>query len=151
MIELLSKFGSRGMRTTFSNDLSNVLMIEERRKHNRYKIECPVRALTPGRGKKKVLGRGTLYDINENGARFTLDHALDEGKRMSLEVDFRNPDDQVTTIRFPAIVKRVNGANQYEIAVSFLKGESFIRGKRTSTKAEDSQWYQFTQGSRWIN
>lgn len=144
-------WGGRGIRTTFSNDVVNVLMIEDRRKRNRFKIKCPVRVLTPGRGKKKIIGRGTLYDINDKGARFTLDHALDEGKRMSLEVDFRNPDDQVTTIRFPAIVERVNRTTQHEIAVSFLKGESYFHGKRTSATTDNSLWNRFTKGSRWIN
>lgn len=126
-------------------------MIEERRQHARYKIECPVTVLTPGRGKKRILGHGWLYDINDKGARFYLDRPLDTGQRISLEVDFRNPDGQVTTIRFPAIVRRVSPGDLHEIVVTFLKGESYIRGRNSRKKSEDPLWSRFNQGSNWIN
>ena len=126
-------------------------MTEERRKHARHRIDCPVAALTPGRGKKRLIGRGWLHDINEQGARFFLNHTLETGVRISLDVDFRNPGGQVTTIRFPGIVQRVSEDGPYEIAVSFLKGESYIRGKRSQENGEESPLAHFTKGSIWIN
>lgn len=139
------------MRASDPMHATTAPMIEERRQHARYKIECPVTVLTPGRGKKRTLGHGWLYDINDKGARFYLDRPLDAGQRISLEVDFRNPDGQVTTIRFPGIVGRVSPGDLHEIVVTFLKGESYIRGRNSRKKSEDSLWSRFNQGSNWIN
>lgn len=139
------------MRTEYLNDTLSVPMTEERRKHTRYRIDCPVAVLTPGRGKKRVIGRGWLQDISDQGARFFLNQALEADARISLEVDFRNPDGQVTTIRFPGIVRRVSDGSPFEVAVSFLKGESYIRGKRSQEKTKKSLWDQFSNGSVWIN
>ena len=152
MIESHMRFPAEGgMRAGYSNDATNAPMTEDRRQCARYKIDCPVTVLTPGRGKKRMLGRGWLYDINDKGARFFLDHTLEEGHRISLEVDFENHVGQVTTIRFPGIVRRVSAGDFYEVAVSFLKGESHIRGKGSREKVEDLPWNRFTKGSTWIN
>jgi PilZ domain len=140
-----------GMRTTHSKDLRFVPMTEERRQCARYKIDCPVTVLTPGRGKKRLIGRGWLYDINDKGARFLLECSLDAGSLISIEVDFLNPDGQFTTIRFRGIVTRVSPGDSYEIAVSFLKGESYVRGKGSRVKKGDSPWNQVPSGSHWIN
>lgn len=139
------------MRPEYLSDTLSVPMTEERRKSTRYRIDCPVAVLTPGRGKKRTIGRGRLHDISEQGARFLLDHPLEVGARISVEVDFRNPGGQVTTIRFPGIVRRTSGESSLEVAVSFLKGESYIRGKRAEEKPEASIWDQFSNGSIWIN
>lgn len=139
------------MRTEYLNDTLSVPMTEERRKSTRYGIDCPVAVLTPGRGKKRIIGRGWLHDISERGARFLLNHTVEVGARISVEVDFRNPGGQVTTIRFPGIVQRVSEGNPFEVAVSFLKGESYIRGKRAEEKSKKSLWDQFSNGSIWIN
>ena len=129
----------------------NSPMPEEKRQHERFKIDCPVIVLTPGRGRKRMVGRGWLYDINNSGARFLLDHPLGPGDRISLEVDFQNPDGEVTAIRFPGIVKRVSPGASYEIAVSFSKGGSFVRGKGSRSKSKGSPLDQFNKGSNWIN
>ena len=138
------------MQAIFFN-VTDVPMTEDRRKCSRFTIDCPVRVLTPGRGKKRLIGEGLLHDIGEKGARFILDRSLDEGKRISLEVDFRNPDGEVTTIRFRGIVRRVEQGQVSEIAVFFLKGESYIRGKKPSKASEDSLWTRFTAGNHWVN
>jgi PilZ domain len=98
-----------------------------------------------------MLGRGWLYDISEKGARFFLDHILEEGRRVSLEVDFRNQYGEVTGIRFPAIIRRIAPGDLHEIAVCFLKGESYIRRKGTYGKRQDSPWSCFAKGNNWIN
>lgn len=126
-------------------------MIEDRRRHKRFNIDCPVSVFTPGRGKKHIVGRGWLYDINDNGARFLLDHSLSVGDRISLVVEFQNPDGEVTAIRFPGIVKRVTSEASYEIAVSFLKGGSFVRRKGSRGKKRLPQLVQSENGYRWIN
>lgn len=139
------------MREDFPNKVASVPMTGEKRQRVRFKINCPVRVLTPGRGKKRLIGSGSLYDINEKGARFFLDHSLEVGHRISLEVDFRHPDGTVTTIRFRSIVARVLPGESYEIAVSFLKGESYVPGKLPRGKTAYSAWNLVTKGSNWIN
>lgn len=139
------------MREDFSNNAASGPMTEEKRQCARFKIDCPVRVLTPGRGKKRLIGRGSLYDINEKGARFFLDGSLEAGHRISLEVDFRHPDGDVTTIRFPSVVTRVLSGESYEIAVSFLKGESYVPGKGSRGKRDASLWNLVSKGSHWVN
>lgn len=150
MIKSWTQPGGAAVRAEYSNDVYFLPMTDDRRKCTRYRIDCPVAVVTPGRGKKRVIGRGWLHDIGEQGARFFLNHTLESGTRISLEVDFRNPGGQVTTIRFPGIVRRVSGGSPFEAAVSFLKGESYIRGKR-SWKDDKSIWDQFSNGNTWIN
>lgn len=98
-----------------------------------------------------MVGRGWLYDINDNGARFLLDHPLRLGDRISLVVDFQNPDGEVTAIRFSGVVKRVASGTSHEIAVTFLKGGSFIRHKSSRGKKETPHLVQSNNGYRWIN
>ena len=126
-------------------------MQHERRRRVRYKMDCPVTVLTPGRGKKRVIGRGWLYDVSDKGARFILDHSLKVGTRISLEVDFTHPDGEITTIRYPGVVNRVLEGDSYEIAVFFLKGESYIRGKGSKGKSKGFPQERFTKGSHWVN
>lgn len=139
------------METRVRTTYTDLPMNDERRQHARHKIECPVTALTPGRGKKRILGCGQLYDIGDKGARFYLDSPLAEGHRISLEADFQHPDGHVVTIRFRGIVRRVSPGRLYEIAVSFLKGASFIRRKGSREKSKDSPGNRLTTGSNWIN
>lgn len=139
------------MQTDSSKNAASVPMTKEKRQRVRFKIDCPVTVLTPGRGRKRTLGRGWLYDISEKGARFFLDHPLEVGLRISLEVDFRNQDGQITGIRFPAIIRRLAPGDLHEIAVCFLKGESYIRRKSARGKHHDSPWDRFAKGNNWIN
>jgi len=97
------------------------------------------------------LGCGWLCDISVKGAKFLLDRTLENGDRISLDVDFRHPDGAITTIRFPAIVKRVSAGSSYEIAVYFLKGESYItpNGGRNRRRTSSSRWV--SSANKWIN
>lgn len=139
------------MRTIYSDNVIPVSMPDDRRQRDRYAIDCPIKVLTPGRGKKRMIGRGWLHDISENGARFLLDQPVEVGRRISLEVAFQNPDGEVTAIRFPGTVKRVNAGASHEVAVSFSKGGSFVRHKSPRGKDHDSPWSRLTKGSTWIN
>lgn len=141
----------RSMRTIYSDNVISASMSDERRQRERYTIDCPIKVLTPGRGKKKMIGRGWLYDISENGARFLLDQPIEVGRRISLEVAFQNPDGEVTAIRFPGTVKRVNAGASHEVAMSFSKGGSFVRQKSSRGRNKDSRWSRLTKGSTWIN
>lgn len=143
--------GGQSMRTIYSDNVIPVSMPDDRRQRDRYAIDCPIKVLTPGRGKKRMIGRGWLHDISENGARFLLDQPVEVGRRISLEVAFQNPDGEVTAIRFPGTVKRVNAGASHEVAVSFSKGGSFVRHKSPRGKDHDSPWSRLTKGSTWIN
>lgn len=113
---------------------------EERRRQVRYAISCPVTVFTPGRGRKRAIGSGWLRDINDLGARFESDRRLAVDERVSLEVHFSNPDGAVTIMRFPARVKRISEGTAHEIAVSFLKGGTFVRRKGTACKNKSGIW-----------
>lgn len=138
-----------GMRTSYTRWGAIPLVVEERRQRMRYQIDCPVTVLTPGRGRKRTIGRGWLHDVSDRGARFNLDHALVPGDCVSLELHFLNPDGEVTNIRYRAVVKRVLQKESYEIAVAFLNRGSFVR--RGNRKDKDSQWVQMSNSSNWIN
>lgn len=120
----------------------------ERRREVRYAIRCPVTALTPGRGRKRVIGRGWLRDINDQGARFELDTCLAVNDRISLEVHFSNPDGAVTTMRFQARVMRIFPERTHDVAVSFSRGGAFIRRKDRRVKNIGPIR---KSGSGWIN
>ncbi|HET7211957.1 MAG TPA: PilZ domain-containing protein [Terriglobia bacterium] len=139
------------MRSIYSDYVIPVSMSDDRRQRERYAIDCPIKVLTPGRGKKRMIGRGWLHDISENGARFLLDQPVEVGRRISLEVAFQNPDGEVTAIRFPGTVKRVNAGDSHEVAMSFSKGGSFIRQKSPQGRNHDSPWSRLTKGNTWIN
>jgi PilZ domain len=125
-------------------------MTEERRRQKRYTIDCPVTVQTPGRGKKHPIGHGWLCDISDKGARFRLDHPMQVGSRISLDVHFSNPNHQVTTIRFPGIVKRVSQDDAHEAAIVFLKGTSFIRNNQDSFH-KGLQQIHINEHGKWIN
>lgn len=128
----------------------NDQMTKERRRQKRYEIDCPVTVLTPGRGRKRTLGRGWLCDISDKGARFRLDHPMQAGNRISLDVHFSNPNRQVTTIRFQGLVKRVSQEDSHEVAITFLKGTSFIRNGHNSFHKGLQQVHVDPSG-KWIN
>lgn len=137
------------MRTNNSHVEIYELMTQEKRKRKRYKIDCPVTALTPGRGKKRKLGSGWLDDISDHGARFHLDQPLTTGERISLVVHFSIPSGDVTDIRFRAVVRRVSHLASYDIAVSFLKGESYLR--RDGSRGKGLPRFHVGDSGRWIN
>lgn len=136
------------MRTSYSNDPLNGTMVEERRKNKRYEIDCSVTVLTPGRGRKRTIAQGWLHDISETGARFLLDHPIQIGNRVTLDVHFSHPDGEVTTMRFQGIVKRVSSGESNETVVSFSRGGTFVRPAHARQK--DAPRIQ-TAKSDWIN
>lgn len=137
------------MRTSYLTDVTHQPMAQERRKRKRYKIDCPVTVLTPGRGKKRMIGCGRLDDISDNGVRFHMDHSLAAGDRISLDVHFLNLNGEVIDIRFRGIVRRVSRGASHEIAVSFLKGESYLRRDRSQGRSLPR--VQMNSSGRWIN
>lgn len=116
----------------------------------KYKIDCPVSVLTPGRGKKRMVARGWLAEIGVRGARILLNEPLPLNTRFTLDVHLTNLDKTITTIRFQSIVTRVACGPPSELTLSFLGKEGFIRGKVTEFR-EDSQYVRTKGSERWIN
>ena len=114
-----------------------------------YKIDCPVSVLTPGRGKKRTIARGWLYEIGESGARIFLNEPLSLNSRITLDVHLSNPDSMITTVRFKSIVTRVYYGPPYELALAFSGKEDFIRGKVTESQ-EGSQMVRAKGSEKWI-
>lgn len=123
--------------------------LKDRRRSERYSISCDITLLTPGRGRKRVIGQGRLIDINDRGARFESNNLLAVDDRVSLEVHFSNPDGNITNMRFPGIVKRVSAGIWHEIAVSFLRGGSFVR--RKDSHGINSSVFRTTEKGNWVN
>jgi hypothetical protein len=94
----------------------------------RYALNCPVivEILSKGRGGQPE--RGELLDIGRGGARLTLPRLLALGTRVSLDVNFPNPPEGMTTVRFKGIVTRSLQGSPHEIAVRFRSGGRFLRG-----------------------
>lgn len=116
----------------------------------KYKIDCPVSVLTPGRGKKRMIARGWLHEIGESGARILLNEPLSLNARVTLDVHMRNLDSKITTIRFKSVVTTVSNGPPYESALSFLGREDFVRGKVAEFQ-EGSHLVRTTGSERWIN
>ncbi|HUZ48008.1 MAG TPA: PilZ domain-containing protein [Terriglobia bacterium] len=125
-------------------------MTTEKRTTSRYQIICPVTVLTPGRGKKRTLGRGWLHDISESGARIHLEHTLGANSRVTLDVHFPNPDGKITTMRFQAVVEHTGDESPSGIDLVFLRGGSFIRGKLGELR-KGSQLIRTSGNDRWVN
>lgn len=122
---------------------------KERRQRERFLLQFPVTVLTSGPGKKRVLGHGCLKDLSDRGARFELDRGLEIDAKVHLEIHFQNLEGAVTTIRFPGKVERVSAVTGYEVAVSFVRAGSIIRGKTRSTQRLTS--VQKCASGHWIN
>lgn len=115
-----------------------------------YKIDCPVSVLTPGRGKKRMVARGWLHDIGENGARIFLDEPLPVHARFSLDVHLPSSDSGIMTIRLKSIVTAVCYGPPYELALCFLGRWEFIRGKGAQFR-EGSHLVRAKESYRWIH
>jgi hypothetical protein len=115
-----------------------------------YKIDCPVSVLTPGRGKKRTIARGWLYDIGENGARILLNESLPINARFTLDVHLQNPNSKITTIRFKCSVSGVCYGPPYQLALRFLGRGDFIRGKVVEFR-EGSHLVKTKGSYRWIH
>jgi hypothetical protein len=116
----------------------------------KYKIDCPVSVLTPGRGKKRTVARGWLYDIGASGARIFLNEPLPLDARFTLDVHLPNPDSKIITVRFKSKVTGVYSGPPYKLALCFLGRGDFIRGKGARFW-EDSQLVRTKGSYRWIH
>ena len=115
-----------------------------------YKIDCPVSVLTPGRGKKRTVAQGWLYEIGMHGARIFLNEPLPLHARFTLDVHLPNPDSKIITIRFKSTVTGVCYGPPYELALRFLGRGDFIRGKGAQFW-EGSQLVSAKGSYRWIH
>jgi len=70
--------------------------------------------------------------------------------RVTLDVHFSNPDGQITTMRFQAVVEHIGHGFPYSIGLGFLKGGSFIRGKLGGFR-KGSHLIRTSGNDRWIN
>jgi hypothetical protein len=124
----------------------------DRRGTARFEIRCPVtvRVRVPGeRRKVRDLGRGTLNDIGERGARIHFSAPLAVKNRICLDIHFcSDPAGQMTTMRFWGIVERTSQEPPYEVAVRFVSRGLFLRDKlrklnRTiagQKRSENGEW-----------
>lgn len=115
----------------------------------KYKIDCPVSVLTPGRGKKRTIARGWLYEIAESGARIFLDEPLSLNTRVTLDVHLSNPDSKIITVRFKSVVQKVLSGPPFELALTFSGREDFIRDKVTAFH-NGSQLIRAKGSKKWI-
>jgi len=115
-----------------------------------YKIDCPVSVLTPGRGRKRMLARGWLHHIGEQGARILLNEPLPLNASVVLDVHLPNLDSKITTLRFKSKVSGVCYGPPYELALCFLGKGGFIRGGVAEFR-EGSRLVRTRGGDRWIN
>jgi hypothetical protein len=115
-----------------------------------YKIDCPVSVLTPGRGKKRTVARGWLYDIGAGGARIYLDDPLPLHGRFTLDVHLPGPDSKIITVRFKSVVTGICYGPPYELALCFLGRGDFIRGKVAQFR-EGSQLVRTKGSYRWVH
>jgi PilZ domain-containing protein len=104
-----------------------VSMNGDRRRSERFHIECAVTASILGRGKGHNLKSGTLRDIGIGGACFCLGEPLEVGTLLRLQVHFVNPSRSVTTILFEGSVMRNGREPRYEIALQFRRSGRFLR------------------------
>ena len=85
----------------------------------RFEIRCPVTVQVSNGQKHKVKVQGELYDIGVDGARVALEQPVPPGTKITLYAHFRNPKEQVTTIRFEGVVQRLQEQPRFQIAVNF--------------------------------
>jgi PilZ domain len=85
----------------------------------RFEIRCPVTVQVSNGQKHQVKVQGELYDIGVDGARVALEQPVPPGTKITLYAHFRNPEEQVTTIRFEGVVQRLQEQPRFQIAVNF--------------------------------
>ena len=99
------------------------------REAKRFEIRCPVTVHVSNGQKHKVNVQGVLYDIGVDGARVALEQPVPPGTKISLFAHFRDPEEQVTTIRFEGIVQRLDEEPRFQIAVNFQGTGRFLQGQ----------------------
>jgi len=85
----------------------------------RFEIRCPVTVEVSNGPNHKVKVQGELYDIGVDGARVALKQPVPPGTKITLYAHFRDPDEQVTTIRFEGVVRRLQEEPRFQIAMNF--------------------------------
>jgi len=108
----------------------------DRRRSERFQIECAVTASILGRGKGHDLKSGTLRDIGIGGACFYLGERIEVGTLLRLQVHFVKPSRRVTTMLFEGSVMRVGREPRYEIALQFRRSGRFLRASSHALPAE---------------
>jgi len=93
----------------------------------RFEIRCPVTVQVSNGQKHKMNVQGVLYDIGVDGARVALEQPLAPGTKISLFAHFRDPEEQVTTIRFEGVVQRLQEEPRFQIAVNFQGAGRYLQ------------------------
>lgn len=99
--------------------------MEERRRGERFSIQCTVTIAAEDRGKIVEVQRADLQDIGAYGARFHASRKLEIGTRITLDVNFPSPRKGVTTLHFEGVVTR-SGIRD-ETAVEFNQAGKFLK------------------------
>jgi hypothetical protein len=96
------------------------------REAKRFEIRCPVTVQVSNGPNHKVRVQGVLYDIGVDGARIALEQPLPPGTKITLFAHFRDPEKQVTTIRFEGTVQCLQEEPRFHIAVNFQGTGRFL-------------------------
>ena len=97
------------------------------REARRFEIRCPVTVQVSNGQNHKVKVQGMLYDIGVDGARVALEQPVPPGTKITLFAHFRDPEEQVTTLRFEGVVQRLEEEPRFQIAVNFQKTGRFLQ------------------------
>jgi hypothetical protein len=106
------------------------------REAKRFEIHCPVTVQVSNGQNHKVNVQGVLYNIGLDGARVALKQPVPPGTKITLFAHFRDPESQVTTIRFEGTVQRVREEPRFEIAVDFHGMGRFLQKQLVDLQAE---------------
>ena len=93
----------------------------------RFDIRCPVTIQVSNGHNHTVKVEGELYDIGVDGARVALQQPVPPGTKITLLAHFRDPEEQVTTIRFEGVVQRLREEPRFQIAVNFQGTGRFLQ------------------------
>jgi hypothetical protein len=93
----------------------------------RFEIRCPVTVQVSNGQNHKVKVQGVLHDIGVDGARVALEQPVPPGTKITLFAHFRDPEEQVTTIRFEGVVQCLQEEPRFQIAVNFQGTGRFLQ------------------------
>lgn len=105
--------------------MASVSGTPERRKADRFLIDCAMTVALRERGKMQEVEAGYLRDIGAYGARFYANQPFKVGARVTLHVNFPSPRKGITTIRFEGVVTR--SQPRQETAVEFDRPGKFLK------------------------
>lgn len=98
---------------------------EDRRRGERFKIQCVVNITMMGARNEPLQVKGDLHDIGAFGARLHTSRLIEAGARVTMDVNFPSPRQGMTIMRFEGIVARA--LMPHEIAVEFDHAGKFLR------------------------